>query len=62
MTVNLKNYWSAIITFEKALEKATFIRNEAAQDAIIIVSGLLQRGEKLGAAPGSQMELSSGVL
>ncbi|OPJ74505.1 tetratricopeptide repeat protein 25 [Patagioenas fasciata monilis] len=33
--VNLKNYWSAIISFEKALAKATFLRNQAAQDAIL---------------------------
>ncbi|NXX13272.1 TTC25 protein, partial [Podargus strigoides] len=41
--VKLKDYWSAIINFEKALEKAKLIHNEAAQKAIITVSGSLQR-------------------
>ncbi|KFW69179.1 Tetratricopeptide repeat protein 25, partial [Pygoscelis adeliae] len=34
--VKLKDYWSAIMNFEKALEKAKLIHNEAAQKAIII--------------------------
>ncbi|NWQ81889.1 TTC25 protein, partial [Columbina picui] len=34
--VNLKNYRSAVINFEKALEKATLIHNEVAQNAIMI--------------------------
>ncbi|NXT85366.1 TTC25 protein, partial [Zapornia atra] len=33
--VKLNHYWSAIMNFEKALEKAKFIHNEAAQKAII---------------------------
>ncbi|XP_051496180.1 outer dynein arm-docking complex subunit 4 isoform X2 [Apus apus] len=33
--VKLKDYWSAITNFEKALEKAKFVHNEAAQKAII---------------------------
>ncbi|XP_008504008.2 tetratricopeptide repeat protein 25 isoform X1 [Calypte anna] len=33
--VKLKNYWSAIINFEKALEKAKFLHNDAARAAII---------------------------
>ncbi|NXQ98072.1 TTC25 protein, partial [Sagittarius serpentarius] len=37
--VKLKDYRSAIVNFEKALEKAKLIHNEAAQKAIIIALG-----------------------
>uniref|UniRef100_A0A8V5GUP2 Outer dynein arm-docking complex subunit 4 n=1 Tax=Melopsittacus undulatus TaxID=13146 RepID=A0A8V5GUP2_MELUD len=41
--VRLKDYRPAILTFEKALNKATLLHDEAAQTAIVTVSGLLQR-------------------
>uniref|UniRef100_A0A663MLZ2 Tetratricopeptide repeat protein n=1 Tax=Athene cunicularia TaxID=194338 RepID=A0A663MLZ2_ATHCN len=39
--VRLKDYWSAIRNFEKALEKAKLVHDEAAQRAVIAVSGWL---------------------
>uniref|UniRef100_A0A8B9FEN1 Outer dynein arm-docking complex subunit 4 n=1 Tax=Amazona collaria TaxID=241587 RepID=A0A8B9FEN1_9PSIT len=41
--VRLKDYRPAILTFEKALDKAMLLHDEAAQKAIVTVSGLLQR-------------------
>jgi len=55
VTVKLKDYQSAIMNFEKALEKAKLVHNEAAQKAIVTVSGSLQGGEKLGGASVSSL-------
>ncbi|PKU29141.1 tetratricopeptide repeat protein hypothetical protein [Limosa lapponica baueri] len=54
--VKLRSYQSAIMNFEKALEKAKLIHDEAAQKAIIIVSGSLRRGWKAGAALVRELE------
>lgn len=50
LTEKLKDYRSAIMNFEKALEKAKLVHDDPAQKAIITVSGLVQSGEKLAAA------------
>uniref|UniRef100_A0A8C9MWT5 Outer dynein arm-docking complex subunit 4 n=1 Tax=Serinus canaria TaxID=9135 RepID=A0A8C9MWT5_SERCA len=51
--VKLKDYQSAILNFEKALEKARLVPSEAAQNGIIAVRGLLRGG---GGALGSLWE------
>lgn len=46
--VKLKDYRSAIMNFERALEKAKLVPSEAAQNGIIAVRGLLRGGGALG--------------
>lgn len=45
-TVKLEDFQSAVTYFEKALEKAKRIHNDAAQQAIIIVSNTKMEGGK----------------
>uniref|UniRef100_A0A8C3R620 Outer dynein arm-docking complex subunit 4 n=1 Tax=Cyanoderma ruficeps TaxID=181631 RepID=A0A8C3R620_9PASS len=46
--MKLKDYPSAVMTFERALEKAKLVPSEAAQNGIIAVRGLLRGGGALG--------------
>ncbi|KAF4787492.1 hypothetical protein TURU_170275 [Turdus rufiventris] len=46
--VKLKDYRSAILNFERALDKAKLVPSEAAQKGIIAVRGLLRGGGALG--------------
>lgn len=57
--VKLKDYQSAILNFERALEKARLLPSEAAQNGIIAVRGM---EEELWATSGREAVIPAGII